>query len=677
MMMKPAHLYKLLLFYCCMAGMQVAAQTRPRTGGTTGGGEIQPQVTMDGRGRPVNPNRGKSDSLQRRDPAEDSITIYFRYFDSTRIRYLDSSINDFGKRFPLPYTYSHLGNLGNAARPLIFNLLMKAGFDIGFHAYDVYKFRIEDTRIFQTTRPFTELGYMLGSKAEQMIHVLHTQNKGNNLNYGFEYRFINAPGIFRNQNASHNNFRFHTYYSSSNRRYSMYLIYQANRMRSSENGGLVNEDQVQSLAFNDPFELDVRLGNTNSASRSPFNTAIVTGNDYKENTFVLRQQYDLGQRDSLVTDSVTNKLFYPRFRLQHTFRYTKHRYMFQDKSVDSANYRNYLGFPIASSSVNTVELIDSWREFHNEFSVLSFPQKNNVSQFLKLGIAMQNLRGQYTDTQQLNNIYALAEYRNRSRNQVWDILASGQLYLNGFNSGDYSAQVYLKRMISRNLGSLELGFQNVNRTPSVIFFNRTSFPVRTASTFNKENLTRLSATYENTKLGLRLSGAYYLISNYSYFDSMYHARQEGTLFNLLHVTAEKKIRLARNFSWYSEVHLQQVTGNAPVNLPLVLTRNRIMYEGNLGFKNLNLATGVELRYHTPFKADNYSPVNGQFYFQDTATISNKPDVNIFAHFRIKSFKAFVRLENINALGNNYNFTASHYPYMTMWFRLGIWWGFVN
>jgi len=40
----------------------------------------------------------------------------------------------------------------------------------------------------------------------------------------------------------------------------------------------------------------------------------------------MRQSYDFGQKDSLVTDSVTYKLFYPRFRVQHTLQYTKDNY---------------------------------------------------------------------------------------------------------------------------------------------------------------------------------------------------------------------------------------------------------------------------------------------------------------------------------------------------------------
>src|SRR4051812_10616790 len=72
-----------------------------------------PPVRYDAQGRviPNTPASGRGqDSLKHRDNTEDSITIYFRYFDSTSIRHLDSSINDFTKRYPLPADYVTLGN---------------------------------------------------------------------------------------------------------------------------------------------------------------------------------------------------------------------------------------------------------------------------------------------------------------------------------------------------------------------------------------------------------------------------------------------------------------------------------------------------------------------------------------------------------------------------------------
>ena len=63
----------------------------------------------------------KTDSLKRRDKNADSITIYYKFYNSNEIKKLDSSINDFYKHYPLPYTSYHLGNLGTASRSYLFN----------------------------------------------------------------------------------------------------------------------------------------------------------------------------------------------------------------------------------------------------------------------------------------------------------------------------------------------------------------------------------------------------------------------------------------------------------------------------------------------------------------------------------------------------------------------------
>ena len=119
-------------------------------------------------------------------------------------------------------------------------------------------------------------------------------------------------------------------------------------------------------------------------------------------------------------------------------------------------------------------------------------------------------------------------------------------------------------------------------------------------------------------------------------------------------------------------------------MPLVYTRNRFLYEGNLGFKNLNIAFGLEGRYHTPYKADNYSPVLGQFFYQDSVTINNLPDVHGLLHFRIRSFTAYVRAENLNTARifggfqfNNNNLAAPGYPTPGLNIRFGVFWSFVN
>ncbi len=126
-------------------------------------------------------NRTKSgntgqDSLRHRTGLEDSITITYRYLDTSRYSRFDSGLADFTIRYPIPADYMYLGNTGNAAKSLIFNPVRTPGWDPGFHSFDIYHFNLTQTRFYNTTRPYSEIGYLLGSRTEQLIHLIHTQN---------------------------------------------------------------------------------------------------------------------------------------------------------------------------------------------------------------------------------------------------------------------------------------------------------------------------------------------------------------------------------------------------------------------------------------------------------------------------------------------------------------------
>lgn len=668
--------FTVLLFITHAAVAQVPGRRNP------GNLQLDPNgqpLSTDSRGNPVNPNRRADTTLKHRDHSEDSITIYFRYLDSTRTQFLDSSLTDFNRRFVTPYYYYNLGNLGLHAKSYLFNPILKPGFDAGFHSLDLYKFTIEGTKIYQTTRPFTQINYVIGSKAEQTAHITFTQNRKDNVNYGFEYRFINGPGNMRSQKTGHNNFRFHLYYQSPNRKYTAYFIYLSNKLKASANGGLINESQLEdeNLSFNDPFEYNTRLGQNSGNSRNPFNTFIPTGNEYRENTLFFRHHYDLGQKDSIVTDSVTYKVFYPRFRLQHQISYNAQRYGFSDNGVDSAAYKDYFNYHIDSATVTSKSFQDRWRILNNEFSLISFPEKNNLSQFIKLGAAVEVITG-LLDTvgkQSEFNTYLLGEYRNRTRNKIWDIEANGKLYVAGYNNADYSLYATLQRRIGKN-NYLRVGFQNVNRRPSQIYYGITDFKVNKLADAKKENTTKIFASTGDARLKLNVTGEYYLLSNYTYFNNFYDAKQEGKLFHMLHVFAEKQFKISRRLTVYTEAHLQQTTGDAPVNVPLFFTRNRLVHEGNY-YKNLFLAFGTEIKYNTPFNADNFSPLNAQFNVQDSVKISNLPQVDIFLNFRIRTFKAFIRYDNLTSFVRKYSYNAPLYLNPEGIFRLGIFWDFVN
>lgn len=634
---------------------------------------------------------GGADSLRRRDKNDDSITITFRYLDSSRVYRLDSVINDFTRRFPIPATHVFLGNNGNATRSVLFSPELNAGFDPGFHAFDVYKWKIEKLRFFNTTRPYSEINYLLGSRVEQMIELLHTQNIKPNWNFAFNYRLINGPGFFKSQKTNHNNYIFNTRYQSNNLRYTLYAGLVANKLQSSENGGLLDTGSVKVIdnpVYKDRFNIPTYIGGDEAFSSNFFSTNITTGNKYSEFKALLRQQYDLGKKDSVVTDSTVIPLFYPRLRFEHTLQFDNNTYVFQDNVGDSLYYRKFYDTALRKP-VDTFIVRESWKILTNDFSIYQFPDSKNLQQFIRLGLMVQQINGTLSSGKvNFFNTAGHAEYRNKTRNQQWDIEANGKFFFTGFNSGDYDAHISLQRSLGKKIGSLRLAFENTSRTPSFIFDNRSSFYLmKTAQNFKKENNTHLLAAYMLPSFRFSITGHYYLITNYTYLTRYYQLKQETTLFNVLQVDLKKTVKISKRWNWHAEVYFQQRIGDAEVNLPAIFTRNRIGYEGNLGFKNLDIAFGTEIKYRSNYKADGYSPVLGRFSYQDTTTIKNAlPDIAGYLYFRIRSFKAFVRAENLNTarvLSNsgfgftNNNFIAPGYALPGLQIRIGIYWGFVN
>lgn len=615
---------------------------------------------------------------------DDSITITYRYFDSTRRINYDSSINDFDNYYTVPSTWQYLGNNGAAATSLIFKPFAKPGWDAGFHAFDIYRFTIENTKFYKTGKPFSMLGYQLAGGREQMIQATHTQNPRPNINIGFNYRLITAPGFFASQNNSHNSYRIFSNYQGQRKRYNGYFILVGNTIRASQNGGIKFDSALADPNQKDRGAVNVNLGNSLNGGyfQNPFSIKVNTGNVNTDFNILLRQSYDIGKQDSIaINDSTTEYLFYPKLRLQHTFTFSNYHYNFHDYLPDSALYKNWYNINLANGN-DTFSIKEKWTVISNDFSLLQFPDTKNTNQFFLAGATLQNIK--YESDSSRNTFYNIllhGEYRNRTRNKLWDVLLKGEFYLNGLNSGDYGAYATLGRHFNKKLGDVVLFFNNVNRTPSFLFDNRSIFNLGNINNYKKINITSFGASAINPLLQLGFTN--YLITNYTYFTDYYHTSQYAKVINLIQVTASKKIKLSKRFNYYIDAAAQQTGPNAPIKVPLLFTRSRLAFEG-VFYKNLNLSTGLEVRYYTPYKADNYSPVVGQFVPQDTVTIANRPDVAAYLNFRIKGFSAYIRVENLNTLdlSNGFSFThnnfaAPHYPTQGEMIRFGIRWWFIN
>lgn len=685
----------LLGMLLCIAELLQAQITRPRRPTDIG------NINLPG-------NRGQnaSDTLgfQHRDDLADSITISYRYLDSLNKNSLDSSLNDFGKYYTVPTGYLNLGNNGSAAFPILYTPLFHTGFDPGFHAFDIYRYTIKNTKFYQTTRPYTELHYYLATGKEQVIKVFHTQNINPGWNASLEYRLISSPGNFDNQNTSHNSYRFASRYQGRRKRYAAHLVVLANKLNAAENGGIEDPQDLFDPAMRRRVAVPVNLGEDVESSFAVFSKKIAVGNEYSDLGIFFRQSYDVGKKDSIIiNDSTTEYLFYPKLRFQHTVHYTNDNYRFVDylESFNTAKddaqfFANHYDISINPYG-SQFSLQDEWRMIRNDFVIRQFPQNKSLTQYIEAGIRLENFSGTFTGssndtllllvnpepsiTKAFYNVALHGEYRNKTRNRKWDAILRGVFYPTGYNAGDYKAFASVSRNLNPKWGDITISFQNLSRTPSYEFKEFSAFDLDSSELSKKENITVLSFHANNPKFNLMARNI--SITNYPYLTDYYHTAQYDGIINLTQASLSTKNKIVGHLNLYSDFIFQLTTGSNPVKVPLISTRQRLAFEGTF-FKNLNLSTGLDVQYHTPYKANNYSPVMGRFFPQDSITISNLPQINVFFNFRIKSLTLFLKAENLNTLYYseglgfiNNNFTAPRYPTPGFIFRFALKWNFVN
>lgn len=629
-----------------------------------------------GRGGATN----KPDTSQHSMPP-DTLTLRYYFLGDPTPHTIDSSANDFSKYLQMPASYHTLGNNGNAAQNLIFTPRMQDGFDPGFHSYDIYQFNHDNARFYHTTRPYTELQYLVGSKQEQIIDALHTQDRGERINFSFEYRKVNSPGYYQNQSTNHNMIRATVRTLSQNKRYHTEVSWYSNKINSGENGGIKSDTFLTNSRFKDRLTIPVNVGGPSSQQNTLFGSSTMNVKSaYKEGSILFSHGYDWGKGDTIhINDSTDYYKFDPLFRIQHTFSYSSSQFEYVDNQPDSAvaYYSEHYDFaPVYTGT--KLDAIHKWSTLSNDLSVMQFPLRGSQSQFIKVGATFESIKGSFPDIEmKFTNLMLHGEYRNLTRNRKWDFQAKGDFYTAGVNTGDYSVTGSLSRYLSRTLGNVQLLFRNVNTEPGYAYrFFQSTRQTWYNYGLTKQNYSQLSFIADNPKLMYNLQVNYYIFNNYTYLKDFYHPAQ-APLFNLLQVTFNKQIVIAKRFNWYMDYAFQQFQGNTPFHVPAAWTRQRLTFEKTL-YLNLNLVTGIEAKYFSPYYADTYSNLYGLFVPQETMKINlNSPEVAAFVNFRIKSFWAYIRGENLNTFFAKNNYTAPMYADPNFVLRIGLRWAFVN
>ncbi len=609
--------------------------------------------------------------------SEDAI-VWFRKLNSERKHHPDTGLHTFHRRpFSQPW-HRDLGNLGSPSRSLLFEPEDRTGPTLGYHAFDVYRFHPDSLSYYNTTRPYTEFIYNLGSKAEQLASVLHTQNVTPTWNFAANYRKVGSPGYYRNQRTSHDLASLTTNYQSRNQHYKLFGAAVYNKLQHDENGGIIEEILLEDEDFSDRMTIPVRFVDDGySQRRSPVSTML------RDFALTINHAYTWGRTDTTYSADSTSYSFQlkPRFSISHRLGIRSEKYQYKDVRPDSLRYTGL--FERTFSPGDSVYMDQRWTMVDNAFLLNGFvgASEDPMTFSAGFGVRFDRFRTEYIIGDAREDIfsnYLTGEIRKEALEAgKWFYDASARLFLTGNAAGNFRLTANLGKDISSAIGNISLGFdQRLNNAPYNFTIYKHAYYERYGSFNDKESITLLSATLRNEKFEASAGLRNYTIANYYYLNQQQEFSQFTSAFNLTQIWLNKVFRFGI-LVLDNEFAYQQKTADAPINVPVLMGRHQLSIETWLFGNALKIATGIDVRWHTPYEPSGYAPFFNRFYYQDSYSVTNAPETAVFFNFKIKRFRAYVMGDQLQQMITRNVISAPGYPMQDAMIRFGFNWVMIN
>ncbi|WP_158797001.1 putative porin [Pedobacter sp. L105] len=643
-------------------------------------------------------NNKELDSVRNKlENGKDSVIFTSRFVRYTTLRLtkdsiqtlpLDTSLRQMQNYSPIQQPRRptiNTGNIGLPAKALLFEPDKTIGFNPGFHSLDWYALMPEDIIYYQARTPFTNLTYngQYSGDVEQTFHVTHTQNINKRWNAGGSYNRIGANGDYIRQRGDVLNGTLFTWYTSKDKRYTLFASAIFNTMKAYENGSVTNDSIFTAGSLVGKASEPVRLNDTRQI--------------YRKNNFLIKQIYFVGRIDT-VDQEITKKVL-PTNKITYTIRYDKDSYAFQKNEADDHTVlpagRQDLVFTNDSTSVQHIQ-----NEFMYSFFLRGKPSaviKNELK--LDLGIrhdfynyqqvvGLSNKTDYYVRNLEFQNISLLGSAGYRFSDRV-NLDVDLQQIAQGREAGDYLYEAKTNVLVSRSIGRIVLDAYAQNKSPEEIYNNYYGNHLDWLNNFNRTKTVSFSFKYINDKLRLDASAEYYQIKNYLYFNqansevdstSIAPAQYSGTI-NMLKITVGKKFTYGK-FNLDSYIVYQKTNNTDLMRTPSFYTFNSFYIDKTV-FKVLRTNFGFDVRYNSKYENYAYSPVVSQFYVTNRPTtgvvsFATTPIVDLWIRASLRKANIFLKYEYANqGIGQGGYYTVYKYPMPDKLFKIGVSWNFYD
>ena len=559
---------------------------------------------------------------------------------------------------------------------------------------------------YQVQKPYTLLAYHSSLNKDYQLHVTHTQNINDHWNFALDYHLFSPTGAFANSSATDHLVDLTTNYYSPDARYQLSAGFIWQRYVLGENNGLSNMD-----AF-----INKRTSNMSGIPVNETRRMSFTG----DLTLFVRQSFNTVRQfewyrpiKEQVIDTVVT---YDTLRLAH--------------------------FDSVTNDTVTVDSITSSTNYQLRDTIVAYdtlqprkPHAYNTGVFA-LDLQWDKQKYRYTDSSLYNRLSATLYWTNdaypdhRWRNpiklyggirpQIDFLRLDPSIYadssLHEFALYPF-ARVELSPWPAAELGVL------AEATPSLSNYNldaQLTFPFRDSLGNSKHQLLlravvkacspeliytaqnqrhdhfnpadirpvgtrRLELDYRHANL-LDIHIAAQHISNNIWFEqrtsddgtSILIPCQPDSSALLLQGRLNLYLTLTRWLHYDMQQIVQYSSNQDLVRVPLFASKNSIYTDFYLFHHVLHTQVGIDLRYHTLFKADTYDPVLGVFYRQNDTEVGNYIWADFFINLQIKRASIYAKAGHLNSyLEQQAHCIIPGYPSKQFGFYFGLTWKFFD
>lgn len=638
------------------------------------------------------PQRDTTNKTNTKHWRDEPVRIFYKRAFSNIHLTPDTVLHNFQRRPFVQDWYRDLGNLGTPQNNQLFlpENIGNTGLSLGYHVFDNYRFKADSLLYYNTTRPYTVFDYQLGSKLEQTLRLLHTQNITPDWNFAVQYQKIVSQGFYKLQRTNHDAAALSTHYKSANQHYELYAAVVYNKEQSDENGGILGDSLLDQAKYNDRLTIPVALDNPYyNASSSAGRRSAITNVD-RDFNILLNHQYILGSRDTNFNwDSTQFSVsLVPRFSIRHRLEIGGEKHTFKDVAPDSSYYSSFFQRGFASS--DSVFTQQNWLWVDNQFSLHGFIGKKESPFAVSAGIG-NRIDNFYTDyivgketNNNITNYLSGTISKESVGDRAWGFSANTKFIFTGPAVGDFILNGQASKGFGNRFGRITVGAtQQLSAAPYAYTLFRNQYYTETTR-LSKESITLLFGKISSTKYGLELGVKNYVMGNYIYLQDSLGGVSDGRLktlqttspFNLTQVALHKVFHFGR-VVLDNDLVYQQVAGAAPISVPGLLGRHALSFESYLFRKALKIATGAEIRYYTSYQANGYSPFYNRFYYQTAYSSESKPELNLFFNFKVKRFRAYLMADQLQTLWWRNTVITPNYPSSDLMIRFGFNWVMVN